>query len=466
MSERAANLANQLRDAGAALIRTVGQIDVEHWSRVPEDGVWSAGKDAEHISQGATYHQWLVRTAGLGETLERGAGTQRDVMLAVLSKDDVLTVLQQRTEESATLVESLSDDQLSRPAPPLASDGLPRTVAQMIENQMIRHYREHQHNIQSKLAPQQGRPSQAELLGWMDSLSNWGRWGADDQRGTLNLVTPDVTLQATRLVKEGVTVSCARAWSYEAASDVDPRRVPQHHMLASGEAYRPGEGPDRQVALDYIGVAFHGRTVTHIDSLAHFMWDGQLFNGASSRLVRTTDGATSHGVGNAQSGIVTRGILVDAPWLRGVDVVAPGDGVGLADVEAARNQCGVEPQPGDVLLLRTGQLGRRDRFGPLPADAGSAGPLPELLPLLRQRDVAVLGSDTGNDVTPTGYERFTNPVHQVGIVRLGLWILDNAWLDDLAEACRARRRWEFLMTILPLRIPNATGSPVNPVAIF
>src|SRR5437762_2031732 len=99
-------------------------------------------------------------------------------MTAVLSKDDVLTVLQQRTEESATLVESLSDDQLSRPAPPLASDGLPRNVAQLIEGQMIRHYREHQYNIQAKLSPQHGRPTQAELLDWMDSLSNWGRWGA------------------------------------------------------------------------------------------------------------------------------------------------------------------------------------------------------------------------------------------------------------------------------------------------
>jgi kynurenine formamidase len=88
------------------------------------------------------------------------------------------------------------------------------------------------------------------------------------------------------------------------------------------------------------------------------------------------------------------------------------------------------------------------------------------LPLLREHDVAVLGSDTGNDVMPTGYERFSNPVHQVGIVAMGMWILDNAWLDDLAEACRARARWEFLFTILPLRIPNATGSPVNPVAIF
>jgi kynurenine formamidase len=310
------------------------------------------------------------------------------------------------------------------------------------------------------------RPTQDQLLEWMNSLSNWGRWGPDDQRGTLNLLTPQCTLRATRLVDEGVTVSCARAWSYEAGPDVDPRRMPQHYMLASGEGYRPGEGPDRQVAVDYIGVAFHGRTVTHIDSLAHFFWDGHLFNGASSRLVRTTEGATSHSIANAHSGIVTRGILVDAPWLRGVEVVEPGDGVGLADVEAARTRCGIEPEPGDVLLLRTGQLGRRDRVGPLPANAGSAGPQPELLPMLREHDVAVLGSDTGNDVLPSSYERFSNPIHQVGIVALGLWILDNAWLDDLAEACRARRRWEFLINILPLRIPDATGSPVNPVAVF
>jgi len=310
------------------------------------------------------------------------------------------------------------------------------------------------------------RPTQDQLLGWMDSLSNWGRWGAEDQRGTLNVLTPEITMRAVRLVQEGVAVSCARAWSYDGGPDVDPRRVPQHFMLASGEAYRPGEGPDRQVAMDYIGVAFHGRTVTHIDSLAHFFWDGRLFNGASSRLIRMTDGATSHSVANAMPGIVTRGILIDAPWLRSVEVVEPGDGVGAADLELARERCGVQPEPGDVVLLRTGQLGRRDRLGPLPADAGSAGPLPDLLPVLKERDVAVLGSDTGNDVAPSGYDRFSNPVHQIGIVALGLWILDNAWLDDLAEACRARQRWEFLINVLPLRIPNATGSPVNPVAVF
>jgi kynurenine formamidase len=310
------------------------------------------------------------------------------------------------------------------------------------------------------------RPSQAELLGWLESLSNWGRWGADDQRGTLNVLTPELTRRATGLVRDGASISCARPWSYEGAPDVNARRVPQHYMLNSGDSYRPGEGPDRQVAVDYIGVVFHGSTVTHIDSLAHFFWDGRLYNGASSRLIGTADGANSHSVANAASGITTRGILIDAPMLRGTELVEPGDGVGLDDLAAAREQCGIEPEPGDVLLLRTGQLGRRDRLGPLPPGSGSAGPLPELLPTLRQRDVAVLGSDTGNDVQPTGYDRFTNPVHQVGIVALGLWILDNAWLDDLALACRERGRWQFLFSLLPLRIPNATGSPVNPVAIF
>jgi kynurenine formamidase len=299
----------------------------------------------------------------------------------------------------------------------------------------------------------------------MQSLSNWGRWGDDDQRGTLNLITPEATRQAIGLVQEGATVSCARRITYEASIDVP--YPPQHYMLASGEGYRPGEGPDRQVARDYFGLVFHGHAITHIDSLAHFMWDGRLYNGVSSRKVTTAEGATSHSVDAAHAGIVTRGVLVDAAHLRGVEFIERGDGVGLDDVRKAEAECGITVRPGDALLLRTGQLGHRDRTQPVdPYTAGSAGPLPELLPLVHERGVAVFGSDTGNDVVPSGYERFSNPVHQIGIVGMGLWILDNAWLDDLAEACRARQRWEFLMTINPLRLSNATGSPVNPVAVF
>ncbi len=299
----------------------------------------------------------------------------------------------------------------------------------------------------------------------MDELSNWGRWGPDDQRGTLNHITPEVTRTAIQSVQDGTTVSCARRISYEAAADSP--MPPQHYMLASGEGYRPGEGPDRQVARDYFGLVFHGHTITHIDSLAHFMWDGRLYNGVPSTRVKTAEGATSHSIDAAHPGIVTHGVLIDAAMLRGVEVIERGDGVGLDDVEKAERECGVQINQGDVVLLRTGQLGQRDRTGPVDVmKVGSAGPLPELLPLVHERGVAVLGSDTGNDVVPSSYERFSNPVHQIGIVAMGLWILDNAWLDDLAQACQARQRWDFLITIAPLRLSNATGSPVNPIAVF
>ncbi|MEE8363764.1 MAG: cyclase family protein [Dehalococcoidia bacterium] len=310
------------------------------------------------------------------------------------------------------------------------------------------------------------RPTQDEVLGWLDSLSNWGRWGPEDELGTLNHLTPERTRRAIGLVQEGVTVSCAAPVVFnQAAADV--RRPPEHFMVASGESWRPGDGVDRQVAMDYFGLIFHGNTITHLDSLAHFFWDGQMYNGRPSALVTTAEGATRESIDLAKNGIVTRGVLVDAARLRGVDFIERGDGVGVADIERAEAECGFRIEAGDVLLLRTGQLGERARSGPVDVTAaGSAGPLPEIMPLVRERDIDVLVSDTGNDVMPTGYERFTNPVHQIGIPRMGLWILDNAWLDDLAEACAQRGRWEFLINILPLRLTNVTGSPCNPVAVF
>ena len=309
-------------------------------------------------------------------------------------------------------------------------------------------------------------PTQDDLLRWLnEELNNWGRWGEDDQKGTLNHLSAETTLNALSLVQEGETVSCARAVGFEAAPDVP--RPPQHYMIGSGDIYREGEGPDRQVAIDYFGLVFHGHTVTHIDSLAHFFWDGKAYNGRPSSVVTVAEGATELDVTAAVGGIVTRGVLVDGPMLRDVECIERGDGVGMDDIAAAEARCGFKVREGDVLLLRTGQLGMREKRGPVdPYQAGSSGPKPEILPFMHERGVAVMGSDTGNDVQPNSYERFSNPVHQVGIVGMGLWILDNAWLDDLAAACAERGRWEFLINILPLRLPTVTGSPVNPVAVF
>lgn len=309
-------------------------------------------------------------------------------------------------------------------------------------------------------------PSQDDLLQWLhEDLNNWGRWGDDDERGTLNHLSAETMKDAMSLVEEHATVSCARPVGFEAAVDVP--RPPQHYMIGSGDVYRPGEGPDRQVAIDYFGLVFHGHTVTHVDSLAHFFWDGKAYNGRSTSVVTVADGATELDVTAAVSGIITRGVLVDAPMLRDIRYIERGDGVGIDDIAAAEERCGFKVRQGDVLLLRTGQLGMREELGPVDAYvAGSSGPKPEILPFMHERGVAVMGSDTGNDVQPTGYERFSNPVHQVGIVGMGLWILDNAWLDDLAVACQKRGRWEFLINILPLRLPTVTGSPVNPIAVF
>jgi kynurenine formamidase len=311
-------------------------------------------------------------------------------------------------------------------------------------------------------------PSEKEVLGYFKSFSNWGRWGEEDQLGTLNFVTPQKTRRAVGLVREGVTLSCARTIRYDPAPDVPI--PPLHYMIESGEGWASGEkvsGRRTAASSDFIGVAFHGHFVTHMDSLAHFFWEGKMYNGRPAHMVSTSLGATYESIELVKNGVAARGVLVDVPMVRGIDWVERGEGVMPQDIEAAEKRCGFRVEEGDVLLVRTGQLRRREVEGPAdPNVAGSTACQAACLPLFHQRSIAVIGSDTGNDVMPSAYEKLSNPIHQVGIVAMGLWILDNANLEDLARACQQRNRWEFLININPLRMYNATGSPVNPVAVF
>jgi kynurenine formamidase len=136
------------------------------------------------------------------------------------------------------------------------------------------------------------------------------------------------------------------------------------------------------------------------------------------------------------------------------------------DILAAEERFGFKVREGDILLIRTGQLKRRNVEGPVDRSAGSTACQAACLPLFHERGIAVMGSDTGNDVSPAQYAKVPQPIHQVGITAMGLWILDNADLEALAEACASRGRYEFLLTINPLPLHNTTGSPVNPVAVF
>jgi kynurenine formamidase len=302
-------------------------------------------------------------------------------------------------------------------------------------------------------------PSEDEVLGYFDSLSNWGRWGKHDQLGTLNFLSAAKTRRALELVEEGVTISCARTISTAQAPDVHP--PPLHYMLRSGEA------PDSQVSMDFIGMVFHGYYVTHMDSLAHIFWDGHMYNGLPASLVTGSEGATVESIELMKNGVLARGVLVDVPFIRGIDWMEPGDSVMPEDILAAEDKCGFVIEEGDVLLVRTGHTKRRQVKGPWDIkEHGQAACQAACLPLLHERRIAILGGDTGNDVMPYTYSKPYNPIHKVGMVAMGLWIMDNANLEDLAEACKFRNRWRFLIAICPLRLEWGTGSPVNPMAVF
>ncbi len=311
-------------------------------------------------------------------------------------------------------------------------------------------------------------PTESEVVGYLTTLSNWGRWGAEDELGTLNLVTPAKRLAAARLVRDGVPVTCARPIVTEVTPDTTFQVM--RFMIDSGEGRDTASRERllaRRGASEFIGMVFHGYTVTHVDTPAHFFWDGRIYNGRSCNLITSREGATVEAVELLHDGVVSRGVLLDVAGTRGVPWLERGEGLMAGDLEAAERAQGVQVEAGDILLVRTGYYGRRLAEGPVnPTQAGSPGPHAALAPWLRERGVAMWGSDTHNDVTPTPYPGMGHPFHIVALVGLGLWLIDNMNLEDVARACAERSRWEFLLTIAPLRLRNVTGSPVNPIALF
>ncbi|PKB73724.1 MAG: hypothetical protein BZY75_00310 [SAR202 cluster bacterium Io17-Chloro-G7] len=310
-------------------------------------------------------------------------------------------------------------------------------------------------------------PSEEEVLSYFKKFSNWGRWGAEDQLGAPNLITPAVTKRAIDLVEDGLRITMSRTVSFEPT--LDAPAPPVHFMVESGEGWASGDKISSRAfpaATDYFGMIFHGYTVTHVDSLSHFFWEGKTYNGFPAHMVSTSMGATFGSVEEAKTGMIARGVLVDVPMIRGTDWVERGEGVMIDDILAAEERCGFKVGEGDILLVRTGQLHRRNIEGPVDRAAGSTACQASCLPLFYERGISMLGSDTGNDVNPPQYEKVPSPIHQVSITAMGIWILDNANLEEVAEECKKRNRWEFMVSIGPLRLHNTTGSPVNPIAVF
>jgi kynurenine formamidase len=294
----------------------------------------------------------------------------------------------------------------------------------------------------------------AEVLGLHDRLSNWGRWGSDDELGTLNFVTPEVTEAATATVRSGRTVSCARPLPTEPGPD-NPKPV-AHHMTGT---FTEGYG------ADYFALASHGYATSHIDALCHIFHEGKIYNGFAAETV-TAHGADRLGIHHLRSGIVTRGVLIDVPPVRGVEALAPGEPIVPEDLEAAESAAGVKVQRGDVLLVRTGRWRRRELHGPSAPHEGIAGLDASCLSWLHEREVAALGSDGVSDVLPSRVDGVPMPIHSVALVAMGIHLLDNLDFDELSTVCTEEARWAFLLVVAPLVLIRGTASPVNPIAVL
>lgn len=307
-------------------------------------------------------------------------------------------------------------------------------------------------------------PTKEDVLAYTETCSNWGRWGLDDQLGTVNLVTPEKRKQAAGLVKDGVSVSCAWPLQVEMPGESMSKFI--HYMTVTGEGLTPGEEGSNGWSGDFFGVEYHGSSVTHVDAICHVFRNGQMYNGHSAKLVNAAEGAKAESVELLEDGVVTRGVLLDIARLRGVRWMEGPDIIVPEDLEAAEEAQGVKVESGDILLVRTGHLGRHFHDTHMDLMAPHPGTHAACIPWFRERDIAMLGSDTNNDLDPSGYERIGEAIHEIGIPTLGIWLIDNMNLEEVAEACAERNRWEFMLTIAPLRIKAGTGSPINPIAVF
>lgn len=293
-----------------------------------------------------------------------------------------------------------------------------------------------------------------------ERVSNWGRWGPDDERGTLNHLTPERVAAAAQLVRSGTTVNLSRPLNTE--QEPDNPEPAEHRMTMLGAQGHPD---GIAFAKDYIGVDYHNDSHSHLDALCHVSFDGVLYNDKPSDSV-TRDGAAVETVEVMKDGLVGRGVLLDIPRLRDLDWVEPGKHVPPADLERAEREQGVTVGEGDILLVRTGHGRRLEEVGPWDTATAKAGLHPDCAAFLAGRGIAALGCDGNNDTAPSTTEGVGFPIHVLALNAMGMPLLDYLQLDDLQASCEQAGRWEFLFVGAPLRISGGTGSPLNPIAIL
>jgi kynurenine formamidase len=306
-------------------------------------------------------------------------------------------------------------------------------------------------------------PTPEQYLQWAEQFSNWGRWGADDEMGTLNFVTDDVRRRAASLVQDGRCVGLGRPIDTR-PSPSNP--FPAHHFVAV-----EGSGG----MLDYLGMFIHGFRQTHIDALCHLPTaSGRFWNDH----VAGPHGMPADHSGTIdywRSGVTTRGVLYDIPRLRGAEYVEPGKPVMAWELLDAAAAQGVEPMSGDAVVIRCGR-GRFEALHPhgMPGFGLPAGVHGGVAEFLHKHEAALVvwdwldapAADQGLPRIGAGGPDVQLHVHDIVLPYMGLPLVDNADLEGLSEYCSAAGRWTFQLIVAPLVIVRGTGSPVNPLALF
>lgn len=265
---------------------------------------------------------------------------------------------------------------------------------------------------------------------------------------------------AAGLVRTGEVVAMGRPW--DSVPGPDNRKPALHQMteLADVTAAEP------TVHKDFIASDYHGKAQTHLDALCHVAYRGLLFAGVRARKVFSSQGASYGAVTDLLPGLVGRGVLLDVARLRGRDWLEPGEAVGGPELLVCADEQGSPLEHGDILLVRTGHLARRRRLGAWDPEDLSAGLHPSAMRVPNESQASALGGDGDSDVRPSPVHGVHSPIHVLAITAMGLPLIDNLDLEDLAETCARTSRWEFLFVTAPLNIPRGTGSPVNPLAVF
>jgi kynurenine formamidase len=295
-------------------------------------------------------------------------------------------------------------------------------------------------------------------------VSNWSRWGAEDERGTLNFITPERVRRAAACVKRGIVFSLGLPLGADGPQIGQGGRVNPLHIMTATEGRLSAAADGPRYADDVIVMPL--QCATQWDSLAHVYYGGQLYNGFPASNVSAA-GAARDAIDRLGPGIVSRGVLLDVARARGIDRLAPGLVITPADLESAERAQGVRVESGDVLLVRTGHLAVFTRDGDR---VGYMRQMPGLgiacVEWLHARQVAAVASDTNAvEVIPFEDLSVPLPLHALCIRDMGLTLGEMFDLDELAADCAADGVWECLFSAPPLRVTGGVGSPVNPLAV-